>query len=81
MEQLDLKSPSSYKAIDDAVRRGLKQIAKNPGGIIINFTGKEANIDKIIDEIIDRVKRSGKGNVIDVIIIIKNKIKKIIRIT
>ena len=82
LEQLwDLKSPSSYKAIDDAVRRGLKQIAKNPGGIIINFTGKEANIDKIIDEIIDRVKRSGKGNVIDVIIIIKNKIKKIIRIT
>ena len=78
LEQLwDLKSPSSYKAIDDAVRRGLKQIAKNPGGIIINFTGKEANIDKIIDEIIDRVKRSGKGNVIDVIIIIKNKIKKI----
>lgn len=82
LEQLwDLKSPSSYKAIDKAVRTGLKQIAKNPGGIIINFTGEDADIDKIINEVLYRVKRSGKGNVIDVIIIIKNKIKKIIRIT
>lgn len=52
----ELKSPTTTKAIDYAVREGLSQIADNAGGIFLNFNG---DIDIVAAEKIieDRMKR------------------------
>ncbi|WP_288842594.1 hypothetical protein [uncultured Megasphaera sp.] len=67
----DLKSISSEKAADSAIRHGLKQIADNPGGIILNYISEafdRATLKKIAT---NRLKRGNISNV--QVLIIKNK--------
>ncbi|SDZ88185.1 hypothetical protein SAMN02745687_00924 [Lachnospiraceae bacterium NK3A20] len=64
----DLKTLSSEKAADSAIRHGLKQIQKKPGGFILDCN-KELNQDEIRKVMENRIKRSAeKGTKIDVII-------------
>ena len=53
----DLKTVTTEKSADTAVRKGLKQIKENPGGIVLDYRGKnisEEGVRKVIDS---RMKR------------------------
>lgn len=74
----DLKDISTSKAADKALRKGLKQIASNPGGIILNLINDdiiESDVCKIIEY---RINRSSKFDV-DILIKRKNKLLRVIR--
>lgn len=67
----ELKSKSSINAIDAGVRLATKQIASNPGGIIIDCRASNLTIsdsEKIVSTISNRLSRSGMQTV-DVIIL------------
>ena len=67
----DLKTITTEKSADTAIRKGLKQIAENPGGIIIDYRGKNISID-IFEVVMDRrMVRSAKGTT-DILVILKN---------
>ena len=53
----EFKNPSSYSAIDKRVRKGLKQIKKNPGGLVLEISNK-LNIKKAIEIVNNRVNNS-----------------------
>ena len=54
----DLKTCSSEKACNSAIRHGLKQIANNPGGIILDYRSFDADLNKIRDNMDSRMKYS-----------------------
>lgn len=54
----DLKDISSERAVDSALRHGLKQIAQNPGGIILDYVEKDLDLAVLIKHIKYRVLRS-----------------------
>lgn len=58
-KQWELKSISTAKAADMAIRKGAKQIAENSGGIILQFA-PNINIDELIEVVDDRAIRSAK---------------------
>ena len=64
----DLKTISSEKAADAAVRKGIKQIRKNPGGIIIDGRSKGLNRGLLVSIIENRVRQKRYGS-LDIIII------------
>lgn len=75
----DLKTVTTEKSANSAIRGGMKQIEKNPGGIILNYG--ENDIDaELATQILDkRYKSSGNGMHIDVVIIKREKIERAIR--
>ncbi len=74
----DLKNVSSPKAVDNAVRKGLRQIQDNPGGIILDF-GKNS-IDLIeVKKIIEGRLRRGFPSTVDFILISKDTLASILR--
>ena len=73
----DLKTCSSEKACDSAIRHGLKQIVSNPGGIILDYRSFDADIDKIKEYIKKRMRYSNFQ--VDIMIIMSNEIFKIFR--
>lgn len=73
----DLKTCSSEKACDSAIRHGLKQIVSNPGGIILDYRSFDADIDKIIENIKKRMRYTNFQ--VDIMIIMSNEIFKIFR--
>lgn len=76
----ELKTISTAKAADGAVRRGIEQILKNPGGIIIDISSVKDNFSEIIEIIDRRISRKGDiGSTLDVIFIKNDQIFKIIR--
>lgn len=56
-KQWELKSISTAKAADMAIRKATKQIAKTPGGVVLQCTGS-INIDELIRIVDDRAVRS-----------------------
>lgn len=54
----DLKSISTEKAADSAIRYGVKQIQANPGGVILDYIGEELDVKKVKAVSINRLKRS-----------------------
>ena len=54
----DLKTCSSEKACNSAIRHGLKQIANNPRGIILDYRSFDADLNKIRDNMDSRMKYS-----------------------
>lgn len=74
----DLKSTTSEKAANSAIRSGIKQIKDNPGGIILNYENNNINLDMAIDVIEKRMSKGYDGK-IDIVIIINEKIKHILR--
>ena len=69
----ELKTVSNEKAAHHAIRKGLKQITDNPGGLILNYGKNTINPKSCAKTIIDRIRRSAKFDV-DVIILKANKI-------
>lgn len=74
----DLKSTSTAKAANSAIRHGLKQIRENPGGVILNYNNNKIVLEDVIDVIEKRMQWSNLGQV-DIMIIANNKIEKILR--
>ena len=74
----DLKTTSTAKAADSALRSGLKQILENPGGIILDYGDNDINLDDILKVVESRMKR-GHYTSADVIIISKGEVVKILR--
>jgi len=79
----DLKTISTDKAADSAIRHGFKQIIESPGGIILNCGDRDPDLKVIRQFIESRAKRStleqvdvmvvSKGRTIEVFRYIKNK--------
>lgn len=73
----DLKTLSTEKAADSAVRSGLKQIQSNPGGLVLDYIGNGLNIDLLINILDMRMNRRYRGDVD--IIIMQKKIVQAVR--
>lgn len=76
----DLKTTTTAKAANSALRHGLKQIKDNPGGIILDYKNEDVDLQEVINEVENRMRQS-KGDLyhVDVMIISKQEIVKIIR--
>lgn len=74
----DLKTTTTEKAANSAIRHGMKQIANNPGGIILNFEDRAFDMPKLIETISRRMVWYPKGCA-DIIIISKGEIVKVLR--
>lgn len=72
-KQWELKSISTAKAADMAIRKATKQIAKTPGGVVLQCIGS-INTDELIRIVDDRAVRSvvSTGFVFDVIALEEN---------
>lgn len=74
----DLKSTTTAKAADSAIRKGLKQIKENPGGIILDYGNNAVSLDELQKTIDSRMLRGG-GNDADIIVIKNGQAVKILR--
>ncbi len=68
----DLKTTTTAKSANSAVRHGLKQIRENPGGIILDYKSNEVSIDELYTVLQKRLSASAKFAV-DIIILREGK--------
>lgn len=76
----EFKSTQSINGADKRIQDGLKQIYKNPGGIILTMK-KAVPMDSLIKQIQKRFNRNKSTNKFDIIIIVNDKVAKILRFT
>lgn len=74
----ELKSPSTEKAVDAALRKGIKQINSNPGGIILNFKSGNINMTEVEKMAEGRMKR-GSFETADILMLKKGELIQAIR--
>lgn len=74
----ELKTPTTETAVDAAVRKGVKQIEGNVGGVILNFENSINDMTKVETLIEKRMKRASFEQA-DVIIIEKGNLAEVIR--
>ena len=74
----DLKDISTAKAADSAIRKGLKQIDSNPGGIILDLVSDDIQIEDLLPIIEKRVLRNHRHTV-DILIKKEDKLIKLLR--
>ena len=80
-ELRELKSVSSTKALDSAVRKGLRQIQYYEGGMIIDIGSLNIPTNEIAEIVFNRLNRyKDKDLSIDIIIIKEKEITKVIRV-
>ena len=65
----DLKTVSTEKAVDSAMRHGLHQIAPNPGGVILDYRSKTINASEVLRIVHNRISHRSWGGDIDVLIL------------
>ena len=58
-QRWELKTPDGPKSTDDLIKTALKQIKKNPGGIILNCDYDDFNLDRVINGAKKRMENSG----------------------
>lgn len=66
----ELKTPESIKGIDGLVHTGLKQIAQNSGGIIIDVRKIDASFNDVLEKATQRIRRSARDS-LDLMIVNK----------
>ena len=66
------------KSANSALKAGLKQIYDNPGGIILNYGSNIFNMDELM-KIIDKRMMWYPEDSVDIIIIAKKRIFKVLR--
>lgn len=75
----ELKSTSTEKAANSAIRKAIKQIQENPGGIILNYE-TDIDLQEAISVIEKRMKGSKEGDIpVDVMILNKGKLVAALR--
>lgn len=65
----DLKGPSTEKAANSAIRKGLQQIRDNPGGVILDYRGQRIDPDLLRNYIEKRMAWYEGAATIDILII------------
>lgn len=73
----ELKNTSTANATDNAVKKALKQISDNPGGIILAY--EENDISDTIFRTVKRRIERGRIDLVDVIFVYRKKLVKILR--
>lgn len=73
------KTVSSAKAVDSATRTAIKQIKRNPGGIVLDISDVNETMSDIYAGIADRIRRRDYNDQLDIILISNDKIVSIIR--
>ena len=74
----DLKSTSTEISANSAIRKGLKQIASNPGGVMLDFGDKDISVDDLL-QVIEKRMKWYKGKTVDIMIVNKGNVVKILR--
>ena len=69
----DLKTASTEKSANSAIRHGLKQIQENPGGIILNYEENEISVDLLKEILQKRLNASATQNV-DIVVLANDKL-------
>ena len=69
----DLKTASTEKSANSAVRHGLKQIQKNPGGIILNY-GENAISVELLKEILQKRLAASATQDVDILVLFQNEL-------
>lgn len=74
----DLKTATTEKAADAAIRHGLKQINENPGGIFLDYRGRIIDLAKLQSIISSRMRHNNADSV-DIMVILSDEIAKVFR--
>ena len=74
----ELKSTTTEKSADSALRSALKQIQDNPGGVILNYNDNDIEIDAVLDTVKRRLIRQEQCNA-DILIVHRNELKAALR--
>lgn len=74
----DLKTASTEKSADAAIRHGLRQIKENPGGIFLDYRGKK--IDKaVLESVINSRMRHSRLELVDIMAILDDNTVMVFR--
>lgn len=71
----DLKTVTTEKAANSAIRKGLQQIRENPGGIILDYRGAPIDLDMLSEVIEKRLKWHHDTSPIDIILIMDDDVQ------
>lgn len=74
----DLKTTSTEKAANSALKSGMKQIKENPGGIVLNYGDKQIDINELM-KVIDQRMAWYPTESVDIMIISHGRIEKVLR--
>jgi len=74
----DLKTTSTAKSANSAIKSGMKQIRQNPGGIILNFGNHDISLDEL-HEVIDKRMIWYPKESADIMIVAKGKLLEVLR--
>lgn len=74
----DLKSATTEKSANGLIRKGLKQIQQNPGGIFLNYGSNKISLDVLTDYINKRMQWCNDIKA-DIIVIEDGTVTKVIR--
>lgn len=77
-KEWELKTTTTEKSADSALRNALKQILENPGGVILDYGDNEVSIQDIGKIVIRRLERQEKCTA-DILILNHGKIVRAIR--
>ena len=75
----DLKTASTEKAANTAIKRGLQQIRPNPGGIILDYKDIEISMDLLKQVIDKRMEWLSEGETVDIMIVRNGEVVKVLR--
>jgi len=70
----DLKTVTTEKAANFAVRKGMKQIRENPGGIILDYRGASIDLDVLAEVIKKRLQWRKEQFAMDIMIILDGQV-------
>lgn len=74
----ELKTTTTEKSADSALRSALKQIYENPGGAILDYGDRDIDLEVVMDIVKRRLLRQEQCNA-DILIIQRDKLKAAIR--
>ena len=74
----DLKTVSTEKAANTAIQRGLKQIRKNPGGIVLDYGDREF-ANELLLHIIEKRMQWCHLDSVDILILSNGQVRQILR--
>lgn len=75
----DLKSVTTEKAANTAIKRGMRQIKTNPGGIILDYRKNYFSLEVLQPVIEKRMQWLADGTGADIMIVSRSKVVKLLR--
>lgn len=74
----NLKTATTEKAADAAIRHGLKRINGNPGEVFLDYRGRMIDLEKLQSIISSRMRHSNADSV-DIMVILSDEVAKVFR--